>query len=110
MQALASGVRFPAGRFVLFGSAPLLVRWIVPATGDVDVLVRGPAWDDARRIGLTASLQSYDVEVVLLLEGRIEIDIVRGDRRRRRGSAHRHRRADREHPRLIAEWESRPRA
>jgi hypothetical protein len=68
----------PAGHFVLFGSGPLLVRGIVPPTGDVDVLVRGPAWEVARGLGPTVHLSPYDVEVVRLLEGRIEIGTVWG--------------------------------
>ena len=68
----------PAGHFVLFGSAPLLVRGIVPAAGDVDVLVCGPAWDAAKAIGPVVRLSPYDVEVVRLLDGRIEIGTVWG--------------------------------
>jgi hypothetical protein len=68
----------PAGHFVLFGSGPLLVRGIVPPTGDLDVLVRGPAWEVARGLGPMVRLSPYDVEVVRLLEGRIEIGTVWG--------------------------------
>ena len=68
----------PAGNFVLFGSAPLLVRGIVPPTGDVDVLARGPAWEAARALGPTVRLPHHEVEVVRLLDGRIEIGTVWG--------------------------------
>ncbi len=68
----------PAGNFVLFGSAPLLVRGIVPMTGDVDVLARGPAWEAARALGPTVRLPHHDVDVVRLLDGRIEIGTVWG--------------------------------
>jgi hypothetical protein len=68
----------PAGNFVLFGSAPLLVRGIVPPTGDVDVLARGPAWEAARALGPTVRLPHYGVDVVRLLDGRIEIGTVWG--------------------------------
>jgi hypothetical protein len=68
----------PAGHFVLFGSAPLLVRGIVPPNGDLDVLARGPAWDAARELGPTVRLEPYGVEVVRLLGGRIEIGTVWG--------------------------------
>jgi hypothetical protein len=68
----------PAGNFVLFGSAPLLVRGIVPMTGDVDVLARGPAWEAARALGPTVRLAHYDVDVVRLLDGRTEIGTVWG--------------------------------
>jgi hypothetical protein len=81
VAALLDEVRalgLPAGHFVLFGSAPLFVRGIVPPTGDVDVLVRGPAWDVARTLGLVVRLSPYDVEVVRLLDGRIEIGTVWG--------------------------------
>jgi hypothetical protein len=68
----------PAWNFVLFGSAPLLVRGIVPPTGDVDVLARGPAWEAARALGPTVRLPHYGVDVVRLLDGRIEIGTVWG--------------------------------
>jgi hypothetical protein len=68
----------PAGNFVLFGSAPLLVRGIVPPTGDVDVLARGPAWEAARALGPTVRLPHHEVDVVRLLYGRIEIGTVWG--------------------------------
>jgi hypothetical protein len=68
----------PAGNFVLFGSAPLLVRGIVPPTGDVDVLARGPAWEAARALGPTVWLPHHEVDVVRLLDGRIEIGTVWG--------------------------------
>jgi hypothetical protein len=68
----------PAGHFVLFGSGPLLVRGIVPPTGDLDVLTRGPAWEVARGLGPMVRLSPYDVEVVRLLRGRIEIGTVWG--------------------------------
>lgn len=72
------GLGLPAGHFVLFGSAPLLVRGIVPPTGDIDVLARGPAWAAARRLGPVVRLSPYDVDVVRLLDGRIEIGTVWG--------------------------------
>lgn len=81
MAGLLDEVRalgLPAGHFVLFGSAPLFVRGIVPPTGDVDVLVRGPARDVARTLGPGIRLSPYDVEVVRLLDGRIEIGTVWG--------------------------------
>jgi hypothetical protein len=68
----------PAGNFVLFGSAPLLVRGIVPPTGDVDVLARGPAWEAARALGPTVRLPHHEVDVVRVLDGRIEIGTVWG--------------------------------
>ena len=68
----------PAEHFVLFGSGPLLVRGIVPPTGDLDVLTRGPAWEVARGLGPMVRLSPYDVEVVRLLQGRIEIGTVWG--------------------------------
>jgi hypothetical protein len=78
LLAEVRALAFPAGHFVLFGSAPLLVRGIVPATGDIDVLTRGPAWDLARNLAPVVRLAPYDVEVVRLLEGRIEIGTVWG--------------------------------
>jgi hypothetical protein len=68
----------PAGNFMLFGSAPLLVRGIVPPTGDVDVLARGPDWEAVRALGPTVRLPHYGVDVVRLLDGRIDIGTVWG--------------------------------
>ncbi|MGZ4617109.1 MAG: hypothetical protein ACXV4A_16300 [Actinomycetes bacterium] len=67
------GLMLPAGDYVVFGSGPLVVRGIVPLTGDLDVLVRGRAWEAARRLGPTVHLPEFGVDVVRLLEGRIEI-------------------------------------
>jgi hypothetical protein len=78
LLAEVRALALPAGHFVLFGSAPLLVRGIVPATGDIDVLARGPAWDLARSLASTVRLSPYDVDVVRLLGGRIEIGTVWG--------------------------------
>lgn len=98
----------PAGHFVLFGSAPLLVRGIVPPTGDVDVLVRGPAWDVARTLGPVVRLSPYDVEVVRLLDTAEIIDGLPFARlahvRAYKELAGRPK--DREHLRRLEAWES----
>jgi hypothetical protein len=78
LLAEVRALELPAGHFALFGSAPLLVRGIVPATGDIDVLARGPAWDLARSLAPQERLSPYDVDVVRLRGGRIEIGTVWG--------------------------------
>jgi hypothetical protein len=39
----------PSNDYAVFGSGPLLIRGIVDAVGDLDVLCRGEAWLAARR-------------------------------------------------------------
>jgi hypothetical protein len=67
------GLGLPEGDYVVFGSGPLLVRGILADTGDLDLLTRGRAWDHARTLGPIVRLERYGVDVVRLLDGRIEI-------------------------------------
>lgn len=41
----------PSGDFVIFGSGPLIIRGIIEATNDLDIVSRGAAWDKARSKG-----------------------------------------------------------
>lgn len=53
-----------SGHWALFGSGPLLVRGWVQETGDLDVVARGPAWDQAVALGQRIHLDEFDIEVV----------------------------------------------
>ena len=56
----------PSGEYALFGSGPLLARGLIDAIGDLDVLVRGPAWSAVASQGEIVRLDVYDVDVVTL--------------------------------------------
>jgi hypothetical protein len=43
-----------SGDFVIFGSAPLLVHGFRATLGDLDIVARGTAWEQARRFGKPA--------------------------------------------------------
>jgi len=66
-------LKLPLGDFAIFGSGPLIVRHIIPATSDLDIICRGAAWEMARRIGTTEYLEEYEVTVVTMYDGRISI-------------------------------------
>ena len=40
-----------ARQFAVYGSGPLIVRGIVPATNDLDLISRGEVWDRAVELG-----------------------------------------------------------
>ena len=42
---LLRSLALPAGEYAVFGSGPLIVRGLVPAANDLDVISRGAAWD-----------------------------------------------------------------
>ncbi len=54
----------PEGDYAIFGSAPLLVRGLIEESGDLDVLVRGPAWTAAVATGRLVHLEEYGVDIV----------------------------------------------
>lgn len=63
--------QLPAGDYAVFGSGPLIVRGIIEADNDLDVLCRGAAWARAIEIGDLVYLPEHDIEVVSLLGGAI---------------------------------------
>ena len=70
---LLRGLELPAGDYTIFGSGPLIVRGIIEAANDLDVLARGAAWEKAREQGELVYLPEHDVEVVSCFEGVITI-------------------------------------
>ena len=66
-------LRLPRGDYAVFGSGPLVVRGIIPASGDLDVLARGAAWSRARELGPLVALPQYGVEIVELCGGGITV-------------------------------------
>ena len=69
LQSLA----LPAGDYAVFGSGPLIVRGIIEATNDLDVISRGAAWDRACELGDLVYLAEHDVEVVSFDDGAITV-------------------------------------
>ena len=63
----------PPGDFAVFGSGPLIVRGIIEATNDLDVVSRGAAWERALQLGDLVSLEEHDVEVVSFNDGAITV-------------------------------------
>ena len=61
----------PEKDFAIFGSGPLLVRGIIDAANDLDVLCRGAAWEQVSAAGELQYLERYDVTVCTFREGRI---------------------------------------
>jgi len=63
-----------AGDYAIFGSGPLIVRGIIEATNDLDIICRGEAWEQVRQVGEISSFDDEN-ECVNLLEGRITFGI-----------------------------------
>lgn len=64
-------LQLPQQDFAVFGSGPLIVRRLIPASNDIDVLCRGDAWEHLKRVGERQYLPEYDVEIVTLSKGRL---------------------------------------
>jgi hypothetical protein len=71
-EALRS-IDLPPGDFAVFGSGPLIIRGIIEATNDLDVISRGAAWDHACQVGAVAFVPEYGVDIVTCLEGAITV-------------------------------------
>ena len=63
----------PVGDYAVFGSGPLIVRGIVEAANDLDVISRGRAWERALQLGDLVYLEEHDVEVLSLNDGAITV-------------------------------------
>ena len=66
-------LELPAGDYVIFGSGPLIVRGIIEAGNDLDVLARGVAWEKALELGELVYLPEHDVEIVSCFDGVVTI-------------------------------------
>lgn len=62
----------PAGDYAVFGSGPLAVRGLIGKMRDLDVVARGAAWEEAKRLGPARSAPGGD-PVVWLGGGEIEV-------------------------------------
>lgn len=64
-------LNLPVSDFAIFGSGPLIVRGIIPASNDLDIICRGQAWETVKAIGELEYLSKYDVTVVTMCGGRL---------------------------------------
>jgi len=64
-------LNLPGSDFAIFGSGPLIVRGIIPASNDLDIICRGQAWETVKAIGELEYLRKYDVTVVSMCDGRL---------------------------------------
>lgn len=64
-------LNLPVGDFAIFGSGPLIVRGIIPASNDLDIICRGQAWERVKAIGELEYLSKYDVTVVTMCGARL---------------------------------------
>ena len=64
-------LNLPVGDFAIFGSGPLIVRGIIPASNDLDIICRRQAWERVKAIGELEYLSKYDVTVVTMCDGRL---------------------------------------
>ena len=64
-------LNLPASDFAIFGSGPLIVRGIIPASNDLDIICRGQAWERVKAIGELEYLSKYDVTIVTMCGGRL---------------------------------------
>jgi hypothetical protein len=66
---LVKSLKLPEGDFAIFGSGPLIVREIVPASNDLDIICRGRAWDYIEGVGEPEHLTEYNVDIVTMFDG-----------------------------------------
>lgn len=62
---------FPVGDYVIYGSGPLIVRGVIEATNDLDIVSRGAAWERACELEELTFLEDHGVEIVSFLGGAI---------------------------------------
>ena len=61
----------PKYDFAVFGSGPLIVRGIIAATNDLDIICRGAAWTKVKKIGTLQYNDDYDAEIVTFHDGQM---------------------------------------
>lgn len=64
-------LRLPPDDYAIFGSGPLVVRGVIEATNDLDILCRGAAWDAVCALAAPKHDPKWEVELVSLLDGRL---------------------------------------
>lgn len=69
---LLRSLHLPTSDYAVFGSGPLIVRGIIEATNDLDVISRGRAWERALRVGQLVSLPD-GAKIMSCFEGAVTI-------------------------------------
>ena len=64
-------LKLSAGDFAIFGSGPLIVRGIIPASNDLDILCRRQAWKTVQELGEPEYLSKYDVNILTMCDGQL---------------------------------------
>ena len=64
-------LNLPIGDYAIFGSGPLIVRGVIAASNDLDIICRGAAWEQAKSIGTIEFLEEYNVTIATICAGRI---------------------------------------
>jgi hypothetical protein len=54
---LLRAMDMPSGHYAVFGSGPLIIRGIIEASNDLDVICRGEAWERAQTLGEPLTLE-----------------------------------------------------
>lgn len=70
---LLRSLELPIGDYAIFGSGPLIIRGIIEATNDLDVLGRNEAWQRARGLGKLVVLPEDGAEIVSCFDGAVTI-------------------------------------
>ena len=70
---LCRSLELPIGDYAIFGSGPLIIRGVIEADNDLDLISRGAAWDRALEVGQLVRLAQYDVDIVSCFDGAITI-------------------------------------
>ena len=70
---LLRSLELSPGDFAVFGSGPLLVRGIIDAASDLDVISRRAAWDRACKLGDLVYIEEHGVEIVSFFDGAITV-------------------------------------
>ena len=71
---MVRSLELPVGDYAIFGSGPLIVRGIIEATNDLDIIARGETWDRVRRVGEISTFDD-DNECVSLFDGQITFGV-----------------------------------
>lgn len=70
---LLRSLDLPTDDYAVFGSGPLIIRGIIAATNDLDVISRGAAWDRALAVGDAVVLPEDGARIVSCFDGAITI-------------------------------------
>lgn len=71
---LLRSLELPAHDYAVFGSGPMIVRGMVEATNDLDIITRRAAWERVQEIGTLSSFDD-DNPCVDMFDGRITFGI-----------------------------------